>query len=146
MGSWGKLEVVQSFCYEAACWNSDVYDGGQNSSVGSVLGWLSCLMQYCWFNPPRSLLIEGIFPLVLTLVLTTLSDESINRGPVCAHTRSIVWIQKIVTFMSWMGDWQHQKHTQHAPFTKMECDHLCGEIKKRLHMQISHPMWWTPEI
>ena len=30
----------------------------------------------------------------------TLSDESINRGLVCAHMHSIVRTQKILTFMS----------------------------------------------
>ena len=39
-----------------------------------------------------------------------------------------------------------QKHTQHAPSTKMECDYLNGWIKKWSHTQKSHPKWWTPEI
>ena len=30
----------------------------------------------------------------------TLSDESIDRGLVCAHMRSILWTKKILTFMS----------------------------------------------
>ena len=29
----------------------------------------------------------------------TLSDESINRGLVCAHMHSIAWTQKILTFI-----------------------------------------------
>ena len=33
--------------------------------------------------------------------------------------------------------WQ-QKYTQHAPFTKTECDYLNGWIKKRPHTQKSH--------
>ena len=38
---------------------------GRNSSVGSVLGSLSCLMQRCGFYPPlrRIFPVEGIFPL-----------------------------------------------------------------------------------
>ena len=32
-----------------------VTDGGRNSSVGSVLGSLSCVMQLRGFDPPRSL-------------------------------------------------------------------------------------------
>ena len=32
-----------------------------------------------------------------------------------------------------------QKHTQHAPSTKTECDYLNGWIKKRSHTQKSHP-------
>ena len=34
-----------------------------------------------------------------------------------------------------------QKHTQHAPSTKTECDYLNGWIKKRSHTQKSHPKW-----
>ena len=30
----------------------------------------------------------------------TLSDESINRGLVCAHMHFIAWTQKILMFMS----------------------------------------------
>ena len=51
--------------------------------------------------------VEGIFPLELTWVLTpfpqTLSDENINRSPVCAHMHSIGWTQKILTFMPYTG-------------------------------------------
>ena len=59
-------------------------NGDRNSSVGVVLGSLSCLMQRCGFNPPlrRIFPIQGIFPLEFTWVQTpfpkTLSDESIN--------------------------------------------------------------------
>ena len=54
-----------------------------------------------WGNFPA----EGIFPLELTWVQTpfppkTLSDESINRGLVCAHMHFIARTQKILTFMS----------------------------------------------
>ena len=56
----------------------------------------------------------------------TLSDESINRGLVCAHTHFIAQTQKILTFMFC----RQQKHTQHAPSTKTECDYLNGWIKK----------------
>ena len=49
--------------------------------------------------------VEGIFPLELTWVQTpfpqkTPSDESINRGLVCAHMHFIARTQKILTFMS----------------------------------------------
>ena len=50
--------------------------------------------------------VQGIFPLELTWVQTpfppkkTLSDESINRGLVCAHMHFIARTQKILTFMS----------------------------------------------
>ena len=73
--------------------------------------------------------VEGIFPLELTWVLNpfpkTLSDESINR------VHSIEWTQKILTFLSWTGQCWQQKHTQHVPSTKMECDYLYGWIKKK---------------
>ena len=77
--------------------------GGRNSSlvvsglaVHSVAG--SILL---WGNFP----VEGIFPLELTWVQTpfppkALSDESINRGLVCAHMHFIARTQKILTFMS----------------------------------------------
>ena len=77
--------------------------GGRNSSlvvfrlaVHSVAG--SILH---WGNFP----VQGIFPLELTWVQTpfpqkTLSDESINRGLVCAHMHFIARTQKILTFMS----------------------------------------------
>ena len=77
--------------------------GGRNSSlvvfglaVHSVAG--SILL---WGNFP----VEGIFPLELTWVQTpfppkTLSDESTNRGLVCAHMHFIARTQKILTFMS----------------------------------------------
>ena len=35
--------------------------------------------------------------------------------------------------MSKAGECQQQKHTQHAPSTKMECDYLSGWIKKKSH-------------
>ena len=60
----------------------------------------------------------------------TLSDESINRGLVCAHMHFIARTQKILTFMSYTGECRQQKHTQHAPSTKTECDYLNGWIKK----------------
>ena len=41
----------------------------------------------------------------------------------------------------WMAE---TKHTQHKPSTETECDYLNGWIKKRSHMQKSHPKWWTP--
>ena len=77
--------------------------GGGNSSlvvfglaVHGVAG--SILL---WGNFP----VEGIFLLEFTWVQTpfppkTLSDESINRGLVCAHMHFIAHTQKILTFMS----------------------------------------------
>ena len=72
--------------------------------------------------------------------------------------------------MSLTGECRQQKHAQHAPSTKMECDHLYVWInnkkhtqkknkkqkktkqtnkkkkKERSHTQKSYPKWWTPEI
>ena len=61
----------------------------------------------------------------------TLSDVSINRGLVCVHMHFIARTQKILTFMSLTGECRQQKHTQHAPSTKTECDYLNGWIKKK---------------
>ena len=67
-----------------------------------------------------------------------LSDERRNRGLACAHMHSITQTQEILTFMSETGECQQQKHTQHSPSTKMECDYLCCWIRKLSHMQKSH--------
>ena len=48
--------------------------------------------------------------------------------------------------MSYMGECRQQKHIQHAPSKKVECDYLYGWIKKQSQMQKSHPKWSTPEI
>ena len=43
-----------------------------------------------------------------------------------------------------MGECWQQKHPQHAPSTKTECDYLNGWIKKRSHAQKSHPKVVNP--
>ena len=127
------------------------FDFRRNSSLGRVLGSLSCLMQRRGFHPPLRRIFfrkRGFFSLELTWVLTpfcplppppTLSDESIYQGLVCAHMHSIARTETILTFMSQTGEWRQQKHTQHALSTKTECDCLNGWIKKRSGMQKSHP-------
>ena len=70
---------------------------GRNSSVGSA--WARC-PQRRGFDPPLGTFsAEGIFPLELTWVQTpfpkTPSDESINRGLVCANMHFIARTQKI---------------------------------------------------
>ena len=77
--------------------------GGRNSSlvvfglaVHSVAG--SILL---WGHFP----VEGIFSLGVNMGSNSIppktpSDESINRGLVCAHMHFIAWTQKILTFMS----------------------------------------------
>ena len=44
-----------------------------------------------------------------------------------------------------MGECGQQKHTQHAPFTKTECDYLNGWIKKRSYTQKCHPKKGEPQ-
>ena len=79
---------------------------GPELLVGSVLDSLKCLMQRRGFDLPLGRIFpdEGVFSFKLTWVLTTfpanLSDESINRGLVCAHMHSIARTQKMLTFMS----------------------------------------------
>ena len=90
-------------------------------------------MQRRGFHPPLSLRKRGFFPWVLTPFPTTISDECINRGPVCARMHSITRTQKVLTFMFLTGECQQEKHTQHAPSTKMECDCLYSWIKKNGH-------------
>ena len=53
---------------------------GRNSSVSSVLGSLSCVMQRCGFNPPLSLQEREIFPRTLELmwVLTPFPKNSFD--------------------------------------------------------------------
>ena len=70
-----------------------------------------------------------------------LLNESIKRGLVCAHMHSIARTQEIPTFMSLTDECRQQKHTQHAPSTKTDCDYLTGRIKKWSHTQDSHLEW-----
>ena len=66
---------------------------GRNSSHGSVLGLLSCLMQRRGFDPPvrRTFSSRRDFShgVKLRSDTKTLSDESVNQGIVCAHMHSI---------------------------------------------------------
>ena len=84
------------------------YSGGWFSSVGGVLGSLSCVMKHPRFPPSSEPLIDRTLPLELTWVLTpfpkTLSDESINLRLVCAHMHSIAWTKK-----SWVNA-SNEKH------------------------------------
>ena len=77
--------------------------GGRNSSVGSA--WARC-PQCRRFDPPLGTFSgRGDFSLGVNMGSNsippkTLSDESINRGLVCAHIHFIARTQKILTFMS----------------------------------------------
>ena len=74
----------------------------------------------------------------------TPSDESINRGLVCAHMHFIARTRRILTFMSWTGECRQQEHTQQAPSMRTECDYLSGWIEKRSYTQKSHPKVVNP--
>ena len=78
----------------------------------------------------------------LTRVLTpfpkSLWGLSIDRGLVCAHMHSVARTQKILTFMSPTGECRQQKHTQHAPSTKMECKYLCGWVIKKKKKKVAY--------
>ena len=83
-------------------WHYSV-SGGQNNSVGSA--WARC-PQCRWFDPPlgtfsgRGDFSPGVNMGSNSIPQKTLSDESINRGLVCAHMHFIARTQKILTFMS----------------------------------------------
>ena len=78
-------------------------DGGRNSSVGSA--WARC-PQRRGFDPPLGTFSgRGDFSLGVNMGSNSIpprtpSDESINRGLVCAHMHFIARTQKILTFMS----------------------------------------------
>ena len=75
----------------------------RNSSVGSA--WARCPQRH-GFDPPLGTFSgRGDFSLGVNMGSNsippkTLSDESINRGLVCAHMHFIARTQNILTFMS----------------------------------------------
>ena len=77
--------------------------GGRNSSVGSA--WARC-PRCRGFDPPLGTFSgRGDFSLGVNMGSNSIppktpSDESINRGLVCAHMHFIARTQKILTFMS----------------------------------------------
>ena len=77
--------------------------GSRNSSVGSV--WARC-PQHHGFDPPLGTFSgRGDFSLGVNMGPNSIppktpSDESINRGLVCAHVHFIARTQKVLTFMS----------------------------------------------
>ena len=76
--------------------------GGWNSSVGSA--WGHCSQRH-WFDPPLGTFSGGgDFSLGVNMGSNSIppktpSDESINRGLVCAYMHFIARTQKILTFM-----------------------------------------------
>ena len=61
----------------------------------------------------------------------TLSDESVNRGLVCADMHSITLIQNDIHIL----DGPIPATKTHPPSKKTECDYLYGWIKKHDHIQ-----------
>ena len=83
--------------------NLKPYIGGRNSSVGSA--W-ACCPQRRGFDPPLGTFSgRGDFSLGVNMGSNsippkTLSDESINRGLVCAHMHFLARTQKVLMFTS----------------------------------------------
>ena len=75
----------------------------------------------------------------------TPSDESINRGLVCAYMHFIARTQKILTFMSYTGECRQQKNTPstHHPRRRNVTTLMVG-LKKQSHTQKSHPKVVNP--
>ena len=97
------LHCFVHFLYSCKSFDVRHFCGGQNSSVGSA--WARC-PQRCGFDPPLGTFSSrGDFSLGVNMGSNsippkTLSDESINRGLVCAHMHFIARTEKILTFMS----------------------------------------------
>ena len=106
------------------------------SVVGSILLWGDFFYRREDFSFAVNMGSDSIPPKLF-------SDESINRDLVCAHIHSIARTQKILIFMFQTAESWQQKHTQHAPSTKTECDYLYYWIEKRSPTQKSHRKWWT---
>ena len=85
LGDWVVGSVRRMAGPVSVYWN-----WGRDSSAGSMLGSLSCMMQRRGFDPPLELPAEGICPLEVTWVLTpfpkTLLDARKNRGLVWSQT------------------------------------------------------------
>ena len=70
------------------------------------------------------------------------SDESKPRSSLCIHAFHRT-DSKDPDIHVLDGECRQQKHTQHAPSTKTECDLVVG-LKKRSHTQKSHPKVVNP--
>ena len=96
---WGSSEdLYQTVLWHQPDWRSDLHGcWSLEKKKKNAASWV-------WSPLKRIFPEEGIFPLELTWALTpfpqTLSDEGVNQVQVCVHMHSIVWTQKILTFMS----------------------------------------------
>ena len=123
--------------------------GGRNSSVGSA--WAR-YPQRRGFDPPLGTFSgRGDFSLGVNMGSNsippkTLSDESINRGLVCAHMHFIARTQKILTFIprrvnAGNKNTPSMHHPRRRNVTTLMVGLKNGHILKNLTQK-----WWTPEI
>ena len=102
--SQGHASVSQGpvFSDKFTCCHTET-EGGRNSSVGSA--WARCPQRRGFDSPLGTFSGRGDFSLGVNMGSNSIppktpSDESINRGLVCAHMHFITRTQKILTFMS----------------------------------------------
>ena len=128
-----QLFIIQ-FGSNCVWYTTELYIWMGAGITQSVVCWARCP---AWCSGMGSILLlassKGDFSLGInmgsdSIPQKTLSDESINRGLVCARMHSIAQAQKIQTFMSCTGECKEQEHTQYAPSKKTECDYLNGWI------------------
>ena len=132
-------------------WGEGCGGGGGDSSVGSVLGSLSCLMQCHGFDTPlrRIFPIEAIFPFELTWDLTPFPPKSYGweyklRCSLCTHAFHLTDLKgpDINDIDGWMPATKaHPACTIHEE----ELTTLMVGIKTVTYSKIS-PKWWTPEV
>ena len=70
---------------------------------------------------------------------SALWGQSINPGPGCVYMHSMMLTTKILMFMSYVGESQLQKHTQHAPYLKSKSDYLYDGYAVKF-------TWWPSEL
>ena len=112
-------DSFQNFAYDTII-NILSQTGGRNSSVSSVLGLLSCMTHYRWFNQRTTAgpchPVEGIFFLELLWVLTpvpkTLLDESINLDPSYGLKKSL---HSSISCPRWANEGNTNTSSMHHP-------------------------------
>ena len=118
---------------------------GRTSSVGRVLGLLSCLMQHCRFHHSHSLPLKGIFPLEFTWVLTPCPIKSFRweynfMSNLCMHAFRYMDSKSWHSCPRWVNAGSTNTRRQNVTTS------MVGLKKKRSYKQKSHQKWWTPEI
>ena len=106
----------------------------QNSSAGSVLGSLSCVMQLRWFDPPWSRPTVGFFPLEISTPLpTNFSKECITS--VHAHISPHGLKRSLQSCPRWVNASNKSTPCIHHPKNGMG-HHLQHLKKKKVHIRI----------